>query len=161
MWEQQEEEVEHERVAEVENNEPEGVGKVGRKEEDENDVDPGKSLELQLQGDAEVGEERPTSLKRDAKGEYEDYEEEQEASDIDLSDPFPPVNDGSLSLDEATKTKTLFSTTLDPERRRLLQVQIPDAEQAHRTITDLLGDDPSARFRFIMERAAEVEMLDV
>ncbi|MGC6494614.1 MAG: DNA gyrase/topoisomerase IV subunit B [Myxococcota bacterium] len=57
--------------------------------------------------------------------------------------------------------KTLFSTTLDPERRRLLQVQIPDAEQAHRTITDLLGDDPSARFRFIMERAAEVEMLDV
>ena len=57
--------------------------------------------------------------------------------------------------------KTLFHTTLDPKNRRLLQVTIPDAELADRTITDLLGDDPSARYRFIMERAREVEVLDV
>ena len=57
--------------------------------------------------------------------------------------------------------KTLFETTLDPKRRRLLRVQVADADRADRTITDLLGDDPSARYRFIMDRAAEVDDLDV
>jgi DNA gyrase subunit B/topoisomerase-4 subunit B len=57
--------------------------------------------------------------------------------------------------------KTLYGTTLDPSRRRLLQVTIPDPVQANRTIRDLLGDDTSARYRFIMERAQDVRDLDV
>ena len=59
--------------------------------------------------------------------------------------------------------KTLNETTLDPERRRLLQVSIPDTERllTENTISDLMGKDASARFRFIMENAAEVEDLDV
>ncbi|MCB9791747.1 MAG: type IIA DNA topoisomerase subunit B [Alphaproteobacteria bacterium] len=59
--------------------------------------------------------------------------------------------------------KTLFETTLDPSQRRLLRVVIPD-EAVLRTdslISDLMGKDPSARFSFIMERAEEVEELDV
>ncbi len=58
---------------------------------------------------------------------------------------------------------TLKQTTLDPKKRHLLQVIIPAGERAatENTITDLMGKDASARFRFIMENAAEVEELDV
>ena len=59
--------------------------------------------------------------------------------------------------------QTLKETTLDPKKRRLLQVTIPDGEltETENTISDLMGKDSSARFRFIMEHAAEVEELDV
>ena len=57
--------------------------------------------------------------------------------------------------------KTLFQTTLDPNTRRLLRVEIPNGFAADKTINDLLGDDPSARYRFIMEMAKDVEQLDV
>jgi DNA gyrase subunit B/topoisomerase-4 subunit B len=58
---------------------------------------------------------------------------------------------------------TLDETTLAPDSRRLLQVDIPDAERmvTERTITELMGRDSSARFDFIMEHAAEADELDV
>ena len=58
---------------------------------------------------------------------------------------------------------TLKQTTLDPKKRRLLQVTIPAGQMAdtENMITDLMGKDASARFRLIMENAAEVEELDV
>ena len=58
---------------------------------------------------------------------------------------------------------TLKQTTLDPKKRRLLQVTIPAGQMAdtENMITDLVGKDASARFRLIMENAAEVEELDV
>ncbi len=57
--------------------------------------------------------------------------------------------------------KVLWETTLNPATRRLLQVQIADELQTDRVMADLMGRDPSARFRFIMERADEAEELDV
>ncbi len=59
--------------------------------------------------------------------------------------------------------KTLHETTLDPEKRRLLQVTIPDGERVatENTITDLMGKDAGARYTFIMEHAGEVDELDV
>ena len=57
--------------------------------------------------------------------------------------------------------KTLFMTTLDPERRRLLKVSVSDPDLADQTLTDLMGEDTRSRFRFIMDRAAEVQALDV
>ena len=57
--------------------------------------------------------------------------------------------------------KMLFETTLDPMRRRLLRVTIPDYEKADRTISDLMGESTSSRFNFIMERAREANALDV
>ena len=58
---------------------------------------------------------------------------------------------------------TLHETTLDPDKRRLLQVSIPDDARVatELAITDLMGKDAAPRFRFIMEHAAEVEDLDV
>ena len=59
--------------------------------------------------------------------------------------------------------KTLFETTLDPEKRRLLRVVIPDDEQieTEKTIGGLMGKDASVRFRFIMDNATEADALDV
>jgi DNA gyrase subunit B/topoisomerase-4 subunit B len=57
--------------------------------------------------------------------------------------------------------KVLWETTLNPKTRRLLRVDIADQIVTDRVINELMGKDPSARFRFIMERAEEAEELDV
>ncbi|MFQ5570624.1 MAG: toprim domain-containing protein, partial [Rhodothermales bacterium] len=58
---------------------------------------------------------------------------------------------------------TLKETTLDPRKRRLLQVSIPPGEQTitENTISDLMGRDSSARFAFIMNNATDIDELDV
>jgi DNA gyrase subunit B/topoisomerase-4 subunit B len=57
--------------------------------------------------------------------------------------------------------KVLWNTTLNPETRRLLRVEIDDHLETDRIISDLMGRDASARFRFIMERAEDAEAIDV
>jgi DNA gyrase subunit B len=57
--------------------------------------------------------------------------------------------------------KVLWETTLNPKTRRLLRVEISDQIVTDRVINELMGKDPSARFRFIMDRAEEAEELDV
>jgi DNA gyrase subunit B/topoisomerase-4 subunit B len=57
--------------------------------------------------------------------------------------------------------KTLWDTTLDPKKRRLLRVEISDALGTDRVINDLMGKDPAPRFKLIMERAEEAEALDL
>ena len=58
---------------------------------------------------------------------------------------------------------TLRDTTLDPEKRRLLQVSIPETERllTETVISELMGKDASARFNFIMNHAEDVQDLDV
>lgn len=59
--------------------------------------------------------------------------------------------------------KTLFSTTLDPKRRRLLKVEIPEDKSfvTDQTINQLMGKDPHARFEMIMDGARDVQELDI
>jgi DNA gyrase subunit B len=57
--------------------------------------------------------------------------------------------------------KVLWETTLNPRTRRLLRVDISDQIVTDRVINELMGKDPSARFRFIMERAEDAIELDV
>jgi DNA gyrase subunit B/topoisomerase-4 subunit B len=57
--------------------------------------------------------------------------------------------------------KVLWETTLNPRTRRLLRVAIADALETDRIVGELMGKDPSARFRFIMDRADEAQDLDV
>ncbi|MEM8668290.1 MAG: DNA topoisomerase IV subunit B [Planctomycetota bacterium] len=57
--------------------------------------------------------------------------------------------------------KVLWETTLNPATRRLMRVEIDDQLETDRVISDLMGRDASARFRFIMERAVDAEALDV
>ncbi len=62
---------------------------------------------------------------------------------------------GEMSADE------LRTTTLDPKHRNSLRVAIDNELETDRVINDLLGRDVSARFKFIMDRAGEVQELDL
>jgi DNA gyrase/topoisomerase IV subunit B len=57
----------------------------------------------------------------------------------------------------------LASTTLDPRYRTLLKVQVESNLDADKAFVELLGKDPSQRYRFIMDSAAlaVAEELDV
>jgi DNA gyrase subunit B len=52
----------------------------------------------------------------------------------------------------------LRATTLDVQRRRPLRVIIGEPLEADRVVNELMGKDPQARFRFIMDRAANAEI---
>jgi DNA gyrase subunit B len=55
----------------------------------------------------------------------------------------------------------LWETTMDPEKRTLLQVTIEDAAEADRTFDMLMGSAVPPRRRFIQTHAREVRNLDV
>jgi DNA gyrase subunit B len=55
----------------------------------------------------------------------------------------------------------LWDTTMDPERRTLLQVSIEDAAEADRTFDMLMGAAVPPRKRFIQTHAHEVRNLDI
>ena len=55
----------------------------------------------------------------------------------------------------------LKTTTLDPKKRSALKVVVEDPLDTDRIMNELMGKDASARFRFIMERAADANELDV
>jgi len=59
----------------------------------------------------------------------------------------------------------LKETTMDPKKRTMLRVEIPEVDEnlTSSTVDQLMGNKPEARFKFIQENAefAEGEMLDV
>ena len=55
----------------------------------------------------------------------------------------------------------LWETTMNPEHRGLIQIQMADAIEADKIFTLLMGDAPELRRKFIEENAKLVEDLDV
>ncbi len=62
---------------------------------------------------------------------------------------------GEMDYDE------LWETTMDPDRRTLLQVTLSDAVEADMTFSTLMGDDVEARRTFIQQNASDVRFLDI
>jgi DNA gyrase/topoisomerase IV subunit B len=56
---------------------------------------------------------------------------------------------------------TLRDTTLDPKTRQLIRVRIDNELATDATMEDLMGKDASTRYRFIMERAADADEIDI
>ena len=62
---------------------------------------------------------------------------------------------GEMNADE------LWETTMDPERRVLLQVTLEDAAQADEMFSVLMGEDVESRRSFIQQNARDVRFLDI
>ena len=55
----------------------------------------------------------------------------------------------------------LWETTMEPATRTLLQVNIDDAAEAERTVSELMGDQVEPRKEFIQKHARDVRFLDI
>ncbi|BCW56659.1 DNA gyrase subunit B [Paenarthrobacter nicotinovorans] len=55
----------------------------------------------------------------------------------------------------------LWDTTMDPDRRTLLQVTMDDALAADQTFSVLMGEDVESRRNFIQQNAKDVRFLDI
>jgi DNA gyrase subunit B len=55
----------------------------------------------------------------------------------------------------------LWDTTMDPERRTLLQVKLEDIAETERIFSTLMGEDVEARRKFIEDNALDVKNLDI
>ncbi len=63
-------------------------------------------------------------------------------------------------LGEMTATQ-LWETTMDPERRTLLQVKLEDIVETNEIFTTLMGEDVEKRRKFIEDNALDVKNLDI
>jgi DNA gyrase subunit B len=57
--------------------------------------------------------------------------------------------------------KELFETTMNPEKRKLLRIDLTDAVEAEEMFTTLMGDEVEPRKRFIEDNALNVRNLDI
>jgi DNA gyrase subunit B len=62
---------------------------------------------------------------------------------------------GEMNSDE------LWETTMNPENRLLLQVQVEDAHQTDKTFDILMGEEVEPRKKFIQTHAKSVKNLDI
>ena len=103
----------------------------------------------------------PLYLLKDGKEEryfYTEREWDKYRKDVDGSKKLDPQRFKGLGEMDASQ---LWDTTMDPDRRTLLQVTLEDAVEADRLFTILMGEDVPARKDWIETNAKDVKNLDV
>ncbi len=107
-------------------------------------------------------EERDEILKR-LKSEKKNAREEEEIVEI-VEEGVVPKNGSVISRFKGLgemNPEQLWSTTMNPETRTILQVTIENAADADRTFSILMGDEVEPRREFIEKNAKYVRNLDV
>ncbi len=97
---------------------------------------------------------------RKAAGEDELTQEEIEAEGGDVEKIAGVTIQRYKGLGEMNPQQ-LWDTTMDPEHRKMMKVEIADAEEADRVFDILMGSDVEPRRRFIQTHAKSVKNLDV
>jgi DNA gyrase subunit B len=108
-------------------------------------------------------------IKWDRRGDLADYaysERERDAlieAGLAAGRSDPRKNEGVMRFKGLGEmpAKELWDTTMDPDRRILLQVTLDDAAQADELFTVLMGEDVEARRGFILRNAKDVRFLDI
>jgi DNA gyrase subunit B len=139
------------------------------KEEEENEEpvnseDADENLSVSESGDSEADKAQKKSGKVARRGKEPEIVEKNNARDL-----FDYVlNEGRKEyivqrykgLGEMT-AEQLWETTMDPERRTLLQVRLEDIAECETIFTTLMGEDVEARRKFIEDNALDVKNLDI
>ena len=108
-------------------------------------------------------------IKWDRRGDLADYaysERERDAlieAGLAAGRSDPRKNEGVMRFKGLGEmpAQELWDTTMDPDRRILLQVTLDDAAQADELFTVLMGEDVEARRGFILRNAKDVRFLDI
>ena len=78
-----------------------------------------------------------------------------------LLEHYRAMHSRLLGAIDGLTDEQLSETTMQPERRTLLQVKVEDAVEADLVFSTLMGDDVEPRREFIEENALRVQNLDV
>lgn len=105
-------------------------------------------------------------LKSEKKGNLQKVEEEEEEEPLAVNEEGVMIKEGGISISRfkglgEMNPEQLWSTTMNPETRTVLQVSIENAADADRTFSILMGDDVEPRREFIEKNAKYVRNLDI